>query len=81
MNKIEMNNEMSTLSISLLDDIHLLRAGKLDYKKAMHINRLSCSAIRALATVIVANNHQDIQKDKLEMRQKELNFKMQKKHV
>lgn len=75
MNKQEMNNKMIELCTSLMDDVIAVKNGSLDYTLAMHVNRLSCSAIRTLATVVVANNHQVIQERKLEMRKQELGYK------
>ena len=67
---IPINNQikaMNTLTSGLVDDFQKLREGKIDIKKATAISRISGKAISAIAQGVMTANHQEIQRQKIEV--------------
>lgn len=70
---------LNTISSGLVNDINDLRNNKLTVNKANAISRVSCQAIKAIAQGVMLANHQQIQRDKILMHQKEIDVK--KEHI
>jgi len=68
---------MNRLATGLGQDVLDLRAGKLDEKKATVISRLSGKAIKAVVEGVVLANHQEIQKQKIEVSRKNAESKIE----
>ena len=61
---------MNSLAISLAQDVLDLRVGKLSQEKAKSISQLSGKAIKAIAEGVMIANHHEIQRGKINARNK-----------
>jgi|TARA_R110000851_G_scaffold296262_1_gene451327 L-cystine uptake protein TcyP (sodium:dicarboxylate symporter family) len=69
---IQINNKLAE---DLSNMIQLVKDGKLSTIKASTINRLACTTIKATKEGVLMAHHQQIQRDKVIMHQKEIDVK------
>lgn len=73
---IKINNQLAQNLSNLIKSVE---KGTVDVKKASVINRLACTTIRATKEGVMMAHHQQIQRDKIIMHQKEIDVK--KEHI